>query len=86
MVKGIYLTQYSVENTAFLNYLIKNAKDSGIDTFVIDLEVPNKRYDQNIALLKENDIKYVARIVMFPDGGTPEQIKNPEKCKKNMRL
>ncbi len=72
--KGIYLTQYTLENTALLNYLIKNAKAAGINTFVIDMEIPSKRYRENIALVKQSGIKYVARIIMFPDGGTPKQI------------
>lgn len=76
-VKGIYVTQSSLENTTFLNHLIKRAKAAGIDTFVIDLEKPSKRYKDNIALVKDNNIKYVARIIMFPGGGTAEQIKNP---------
>ena len=85
-VKGIYLTQYTLENTAYLNYLIKNAKAAGIDTFVVDLETPNKRYQANIDLLKSNNINYVARIIMFPDGGTPAQIKNPTVWQKKYAL
>lgn len=76
-VKGIYLTQYTLENTALLNYLIKNAKNAGIDTFVVDLELLSKRYDRNIALLHQNKIDYVARIIMFPGGGSAQMIKNP---------
>ncbi|OGT47047.1 MAG: hypothetical protein A3E83_04185 [Gammaproteobacteria bacterium RIFCSPHIGHO2_12_FULL_41_20] len=74
LVKGIYITQGTAENTAYLSYLIKQAKEVGIDTFVIDYEVPSKRYQNNIALVKANHINYVARIVVFPHGGTPEQI------------
>lgn len=85
-IKGIYLTQYSLENTAFLNNLIKNAKEAGIDTFVVDYELPSKRYAANIALLKENNIKYVARIVMFPDGGTREAIETPAIWQKKYTL
>jgi len=85
-VKGIYLTQYTLENTAYLNYLIKNAKAAGIDTFVIDLESPRKRYKENIDLVKANNINYVARIVMFPDGGTPAQVKNPAVWQKKYTL
>lgn len=77
-VKGIYLTQWTLENTATLNYLIKNAKRVGIDTFIVDYEMPSKRYRENIALLKQNGINYIARITMFPDGGTPQQITTPE--------
>lgn len=86
-VKGIYITQYNFENTTFLNYLIKHAKSSGIDTFVVDLEViPSKRYQKNVQLLKENNIKYIARIIMFPGGGTPAQIKDPAVWQKKYRL
>jgi hypothetical protein len=75
--KGIYVTQYSLENTPFINNLIHHAKMAGVDTFVVDLEIINKKYAQNIALLKENNINYVARIIMFPGGGTPAQINDP---------
>ena len=77
-VKGIYLTQTTLENTTYLNYLIRQAKASGIDTFVIDLERPSKKSRENIALVKESGIKYVARITMFPGGGTAAMIQNPE--------
>lgn len=73
-VKGIYLTQTTLENTVYLNYLINRSKKVGINTFVVDLEIPSKKYQQNIALLKENDIQYVARVIVFPDGGRPDQI------------
>lgn len=85
-VKGIYVTQWSFENTNFLNYLIKRAKASGIDTFVVDLEVPSKRYQENLALLEQSDIKYVARVIMFPDGGTAEQINNPDFWQRRYKL
>ena len=84
--KGIYLTQYTLENTAYLNYLIKHAKAAGIDTFVVDLDKPSARYRNNIELLKENHIRYIARIVMFPDGGTAATIKNPSVWQRKYRL
>lgn len=78
LVKGIYLTQWTLENTALLDYLIKHAKAAGIDTFIVDLELPSKRYQQNIALLKQNHITYVARIIMFPNGGgKPNEMTDP---------
>jgi hypothetical protein len=84
--RGIYVTQYSLENTPFLNNLIKHSNAAGIDTFVVDLEKIDKKYEQNIALLKENHINYVARIIMFPGGGTPAQINNPEVWQKKYTL
>ena len=77
ITQGIYLTQYSLENTAFLTHLIKNAKNAGINTFVVDLEFMSPRYDKNIKLVKENGFKYVARITMFHNGGTKEQVETP---------
>lgn len=85
-VKGIYVTQYNFENTAFLNYLIKHAKAAGIDTFVVDMELPSKRYKENIALLKENNIKYVARVIVFPNGGSAAAISNPSVWQKRYTL
>ncbi|EKD74050.1 MAG: hypothetical protein ACD_45C00097G0002 [uncultured bacterium] len=77
-VKGIYLTQETLENTKLLNYLIARSKQAGVNTFVVDLIRPTKRYRDNIALVKDNNIHYVARIVMFDGGGTPTQIANPD--------
>lgn len=84
--KGIYLTQYTLENTAFLNNIIKHSKASGIDTFVIDMELPSKRYQQNIALVKQNGIKYVARITMFPGGAKPGELLDQAIWEKRYKL
>jgi hypothetical protein len=86
MHRGIYVTQYSLENTPFFNNLIKHSKAAGIDTFVVDLEKVDKKYEQNIALLKENNINYVARIIMFPGGGTPAQINDPSVWQRKYKL
>lgn len=85
-IKGIYVTQYNFENTAFLNYLIKHAKSAGIDTFVVDLEYISKRYPRNIALLKQNNITYVARIIMFPDGAKPHDLDDPAYWQRKYKL
>jgi hypothetical protein len=77
LTKGIYLTQYTLEDTPYLNYLIEHSKAVGINTFIVDLERPSKRYHENLALLKRNNISYVARIVIFPGGGTKAQVSNP---------
>jgi hypothetical protein len=78
LIKGIYLTQATLENTSYLNYLIKHAQAVGINTFVVDLTHPTARYRDNIRLLKAHHIIYVARIIMFPNGGTPAQVNSPQ--------
>lgn len=85
-VKGIYLTQTTMENTAELKTLIEKAKAVGINTFVVDMEIPSKRYQQNVSLLKDNNIRYVARVVVFPTGGHPEQISDPKYWEKRYKL
>lgn len=73
-VKGIYITESTAENKSYLSYLIENAKKVGINTFVVDLWAPSKLEAANLPLLKENGITYVARIVMYPGGGTQDQV------------
>lgn len=72
--KGIYLTQYMVESPDKLDYFIREAKASGINTFVIDHEYHSSHYAPAIAKIKAAGIKDVARIVVFSDGGNSKQI------------
>ncbi len=72
--KGIYLTQYTLENPQKLDYLIKESKESGINTFVIDHEYYSKHFAPAIAKVKAAGIKTVTRVVVFSDGGNSKQI------------
>jgi hypothetical protein len=72
--KGIYLTQYMLENPAKLNYFLREAKATGINTFVVDHEYFSSHYAAAIAKVKAAGIKNVARIVVFSDGGNSQQI------------
>jgi hypothetical protein len=85
-VKGIYITQSTLENTKYIQYLIQRAKKTGINTFVIDYEKPNKKYTQNIQLVKDANLKYVARIVIFPNGANREQMASPSYREKKLAL
>lgn len=86
MIKGIYINQGTLENTAYLKQLIDESKAVGINTFVIDLEKSTKNYGKNIELVKNNGLRYVARIVVFPDGGRANQIKSKEYWEKRFAL
>lgn len=74
--KGIYLTQYMLEKPDKLDYFIRNAKETGINTFVIDHEYYSSHYAAAIAKVKAAGIKNVTRIVVFSDGGNAKQIKS----------
>lgn len=84
--RGIYITQSTAENADYLKYLIKQSKDAGINTFIVDFNRNSTKYAQNIKLLKEDNIKYIVRIVMFPQGGLSEQILSKEYWQKKYDL
>ncbi|MCE3237957.1 MAG: hypothetical protein K0R24_938 [Gammaproteobacteria bacterium] len=84
--KGIYITQSTLENTTLIHYLIGRATKTGINTFIVDLDKPSPRYKNNIQLLKDNHIFYVARITIFPGGGTPEQVQSEAYWEKKYQL
>jgi len=72
--RGIYVTQPSAQNARTINYFIQQAKRSGIDTFVIDAQYRNTRYANNVRHVVKSGIHYVARVVVFPHGGTDAQV------------
>lgn len=84
--RGIYLTQYIAENPAKLDYLIRESKATGINTFVIDYEYPSSHYAPTIKKVKEAGIKVVARVVVFSDGGNAKQIKDKTHWEKKLAL
>ena len=84
--KGIYINQSTLENSKKLNYLIKRSKQHGIKTFIVDLEKVTPRYKKHINLIKSNNIRYVARIVVFPHGGTADQIRSKAHWSKKYKL
>lgn len=74
--KGLYLTSWTMLFTKQVDYLISQAKATGINTFVIDVDEPHKIYEQNVRKVKQAGLRYVARIVFFPTGGTPDLVKS----------
>lgn len=75
LVKGIYITENSLLSSKKLDFLIQNAKSVGINTFVIDLwGKMSPHYRQQIQHVKNSGLRYVARIVVFPNGASPDQV------------
>ena len=85
-IRGIYVTQSTAENAEKLDYLIKESKETGISTFVVDTSRFNSRYAANLQKVHDAGIRYVARIIMFPHGGTHEEIVNKDLWKKRWKL
>jgi len=85
-MKGIYINQGTLENTTRLNYLIKESKSVGINTFIVDLAKVTKNYEKNIKVIKSNGLKYVARIVVFPDGGRANHVKSRSYWEDRLKL
>jgi hypothetical protein len=84
--RGIYLTQYTIEDPKKLDYFIKEAKEAGINTFVVDHEYYNSRYAPAIAKIKAAGIKCVARVVVFSDGGNAKQLHDQSHWEKKLAL
>jgi hypothetical protein len=85
-VKGIYISQATVQSTSYFKRLISQAKAVGINTFVVDYSYNSSIYRKNIAFLKQNNIRYIARIVVFPYGGTTTQVRSEVYWQKKYRL
>lgn len=73
-VKGIYISQTTVENRKYLQYLINRSKQAGINTFIIDLNAVSNTYEKNLLLVKNSGIRFVARVVVFPIGDTTQNV------------
>jgi hypothetical protein len=84
--KGIYLTQYTLEQPAKLDHLIKEANATGINTFVIDHEYYSSHYAPAIAKVKAAGIKTVARVVVFSDGGNAKQVHSQDHREEKLKL
>jgi hypothetical protein len=86
MDKGIYITQFNLENPTKLNYYIREAKAAGINTFVIDHEYFSSHYAPAIAKVKAAGLKNVARIVVFSNGGNADQIRSKAHWEEKYKL
>jgi hypothetical protein len=84
--KGIYLTQYMLENPKKLDYFLREAKATGINTFVVDHEYYSSHYAPAIAKVKAAGIKDIARIVVFSDGGNAQQIHSQAHWEEKLKL
>lgn len=84
--KGIYITQYMLEKPEKLDYFIRNAKATGLNTFVIDHEYYSSHYAPAIAKVKAAGIKYVVRVVVFSDGGNAQQIHSVSHWEDKLKL
>jgi len=87
MIKGIYISQATMENPNYVKYLITRAKKVGIHTFIVDLERTTPTYEKSIRLIKESGISYVARIIIFPNnGGTASLVHSQAYWEKRYKL
>src|SRR5580700_7672994 len=84
--KGIYLTQYTLEKPAKLDYLLREAKATGINTFVVDHEYYSSHYAAALAKVKAAGIKVVVRVVIFNNGGNATQIRSQAHWEDRLKL
>lgn len=85
-VKGIYLSENTARNGEQMDYLIKEAKMTGVNSFVIDVNARNSLYEKNIKKVVASGIHYVARVTVFPGGATAAQINDRAIWEKRLAL
>lgn len=74
------------ENPSKLAYLLREAKATGINTFVVDHEYYSSHYAGALAKIKAAGIKAVVRVVVFSDGGNSTQVHSQAHWEKILRL
>ncbi len=84
--KGIYLTQYVLEKPDRLEYLIREAKNTGINTFIVDHDYYSSHYAPAIAKVKAAGIKNVTRIAVFSDEANSQQIHSKAHWEEKLKL
>lgn len=82
--RGIYINDDTANNTQKITNFISNAKAVGINTFVIDFYKSSPIFLKNVSLVKQSGIKYVARVLIFPGGATPDQVKSQAYLQKRL--
>lgn len=85
-IKGIYITQQTMEDRDYLEYLIQRSRECGINTFIIDLNRVTRTYEKNLILVRNAGIKYVARVVVFPLGGNKQNVNSEAYWTSRFRL
>lgn len=75
--RGIYITSATMSDDRKIDSLIEKSLETGINVFVVDVDRgAQERFAKNISKLAKNNIEFVARIVVFPEGGTRSQVTN----------
>lgn len=85
-VKGIYITQPVTEHRSLLLPKLKQAKAAGINTIIVDVARKSRILERNIKLIPQLGFRMVARIVMFPEGGTHDQLTNEKIWQERLAL
>ena len=72
--------------TGKIRHLIDEARSVGINTFVVDVSRRSRAFDQNIKLVTGSGLRFVARVVVFPQGGSVAQINDDSVWQRRMGL
>jgi hypothetical protein len=83
-IRGIYINSGVAMSTRKLHRLAKQAKAVGINTFIMNYVPRSPRYRKNVKWVESQGIQYIPRIVMYPGGGTHEQLTSASLLEKRM--
>ena len=72
--RGIYVNLASLEDDEKLQGLLRAARAFRLECFVVDLWSARRSYRRAVSAIQDAGLKYIPRIVVFPDGGTEETV------------
>lgn len=82
-IRGIYINSATAQSRKRLQYLVKQSRAVGVNTFVMDY-VRSPRYRRNVRWVEQQGMQYIPRIVMYAGGGTHAQLTSKALLEKRM--
>lgn len=86
LTRGIYISELMLLTKPRFEQIFNEARQAKIDTLIVDINRPSEAYANQIRKIKEANMRYVARVVMFPGGGNAEQIHSKNYWENKYRL
>ena len=83
--RGLYINSGTLIDNEKLDGFIRLSKAFNVDTFIVDLWSSGPRYRECVRKIQGEGIRYVPRVVVFPEGGTTERVRSPAYWAKRYR-
>lgn len=83
---GLYITQNTLSHSKLLQKIVSKATYYHLHSLVVDLERPTTAYQKGIRYIHQHNLQAVTRVVIFPKGGTYQQVQDRHAWEKRWEL